>query len=61
MPEYFFTLDEVAATLKLQKRTIQYYISRGQLKAHKLGTAQNSPVRIAQADLDAFLTTQRAR
>lgn len=62
MPENFFTLPEVAEALSLNERTIRKYIAAGQLTAYKLGTgSRTSPIRIRQADLDAFLNSQRLR
>ena len=51
----FFTIPEVAECVNVSTRTIRRWIDRGELVAHRFGTA----VRIAEADLRAFLAQHR--
>jgi excisionase family DNA binding protein len=54
--EKFFTVEEVADFLNVCTRTVRRWIERGELVAHRFGTA----VRIAESDLRAFIARQRA-
>jgi len=51
----FFTIAEVAETLKVATRTVRRWIKAGDLVAHKVGGV----VRIADGDLRAFLALHR--
>lgn len=46
-----YTLDEVAAVLKVTKRTIYNYIKAGTLPAHKIG----KQYRVTAEELDRFI------
>ena len=48
----WLTVDETAARLRLSKRTVQNYISRGAIKTYRSSTGT---VRIHIKDADAFL------
>jgi excisionase family DNA binding protein len=52
MPDEYLTVAEVAELLKLNPQTIYNWIDAGKLPATRAG---NRRVRIARADLDAFL------
>jgi excisionase family DNA binding protein len=47
----FLTIDDVARALGVSTRTVRRWIQSGQLVAHRIRRV----VRIAPADLDAFL------
>ena len=51
----FFTVAAVAALLAVSVRTVRRWIRRGDLIAHRFGTA----VRIAESDLRVFIGRQR--
>jgi excisionase family DNA binding protein len=51
----FYSIDEVAELLGVSTRTVRRSIKRKELVAHKLGR----PVRIAEADLKAFIARHR--
>jgi excisionase family DNA binding protein len=51
----FFTVAAVAALLGVSVRTTRRWIRRGELVAHRFGTA----VRIADSDLKAFIARRR--
>ena len=55
MEPEFFTIDEVANSLKVSSRTIRRWIDCGELAAHKLGAS----VRISRQDLAAFTALRR--
>jgi excisionase family DNA binding protein len=52
----FFTIDQVAEFLNLSSRSVRRLIDDGQLPVHRFGRA----VRIAEADLRAFIAIHRA-
>jgi excisionase family DNA binding protein len=54
-PPKFFSIHYVAEALSVSTRTVRRWIERGELIAHRLGTA----VRIAESDLKAFLAQRR--
>jgi excisionase family DNA binding protein len=56
MPE-LLTVEQVAAYLQLNRLTVYRYIREGRLPAVKLGKAY----RIRQADVEAFLESQKVR
>ena len=51
----FYAIKTVAETLEVSIRTVRRWIARGDLIAHRL----NGVVRIAEADLRAFLALRR--
>jgi len=51
----FFTISEIAETLRVSTRTVRRWIESGKLVAHAFGGV----VRIAEADLRAFLALHR--
>jgi len=51
----FFTIDQVAEFLNLSSRSVRRLIDDGQLPVHRFGRA----VRIAEADLRAFIAARR--
>jgi excisionase family DNA binding protein len=51
----FFTFSEVAEHLSVAVRTIRRWIKTGDLVVHRVGGV----VRIAEADLEAFLALHR--
>lgn len=51
----FYCIDEVAELLGVSTRTVRRAIERKELIAHKIGRA----VRIAEADLKAFIARHR--
>jgi excisionase family DNA binding protein len=55
--DLFFTVEEVAATLKVNRTTVRAWINAGRLKASRLnaGGKTRRLLRIARADVDAFL------
>jgi excisionase family DNA binding protein len=52
----FYTIAEVADLLEVSSRTVRRWINAGLLKVHRFGRS----VRIAEADLHAFLAVHRA-
>ena len=54
-PPRFYTIKTVAAALDVSTRTIRRWIATGDLTAHRV----NGVVRIAEADLRAFLAMHR--
>jgi excisionase family DNA binding protein len=54
-PLKFFTVAEVAQSLDVSTRSVRRWIENSELAAHRFGRA----VRIAECDLEAFLTTHR--
>jgi excisionase family DNA binding protein len=54
--EAYFTIEEVAELLKVNKRTVRRWISSGRLTAYRFG----SLLRVADRDLRAFLAVHRA-
>jgi excisionase family DNA binding protein len=51
----FYAIKTVAETLEVSTRTVRRWIARGDLVAHRV----NGVVRIAEADLRAFLAQHR--
>jgi excisionase family DNA binding protein len=51
----FFTIADVAESLRVATRTVRRWIEAGDLVAHRVG----SVVRIAEGDLRAFLALHR--
>lgn len=56
MPDELLTVAEVAEELRLVPQTVRNMIDRGELPALRVGSRR---VRIARADLDAFLGQRR--
>ncbi len=53
------TYDEVASQLGISIRQVYNLVESGKLPRHKLGDRRNSPVRIAQSDVRAYLESTR--
>ncbi len=51
----FYSPKEIAEKLGISLPRVYIYIKEGKLKAHKLGTAKASPVRISHESFQAFL------
>lgn len=51
----FLTRKEVAESFRVSERTVDRWIERGALRAHKFGTSRNSSVRIPKAEINKFL------
>ena len=51
----FITRKEAAKNLNVSERTIDRFIGRGALKAHKFGKSRNSSVRIQKGEIKKFL------
>lgn len=56
--EEWFTVDEIAAHLKVSRSNVYQLIERGRLTAHRIGVGRGA-IRIAQADLDEYLVSTR--
>ncbi len=52
----FFTVHQVAEILSVSTRSVRRWIANGELMTHKF----NRQIRIADADLRAFLAAKRA-
>jgi excisionase family DNA binding protein len=52
----FFTISDVAESLRVSIRTVRRWIDAGELTAHRF----NGVLRISDADLHAFLARHRA-
>jgi excisionase family DNA binding protein len=55
VPPQFYTVEQVAEALGVCSRSIRRWIRSGDLPAHRFGSA----VRVADADLRAFLASNR--
>lgn len=53
--EKYYTVDEVATLLKLNRFTVYRWVSKNQIKHTKMGTSIRSSVRIKETDLNEFL------
>ena len=53
------TPDEVAEKLKLSVYTIRRMIHDGRIPASRMGTGTHARLRIAEADLNAFLDSSK--
>ena len=51
----YFTISDVADSLSVSNRTVRRWIDRRLLIAHRIG----GTIRIAEADLNAFLAVHR--
>jgi excisionase family DNA binding protein len=58
----FFTVEEIAAELKVSRPTVRTWIAAGALRASRPGVAgrDGRVYRIARSDLDAFLDTKQS-
>jgi excisionase family DNA binding protein len=56
--EYFYSKKQVAERLGVHPLTVHRMIKAGTIKAIKLGTAQNSAVRIPATELERLLAGQ---
>lgn len=55
MDTRYYTLTEIADRLQVSWRTVQRWVKRGELKAHKLGTEW----RVSESDMGRFLEERR--
>lgn len=53
--EKYYTVDEVAELLKLNRFTVYRWVSKNQIKFTKMGSSVRSSVRISETDLNEFL------
>jgi excisionase family DNA binding protein len=60
MEETYYTTDEIAEKLKVNRRTVQRWIAAGTLRAYRLA-AQAGSVRVAESDLKKFLEERQSR
>jgi len=51
----FITREEAAKNFNVSERTLDRWIKKGALKAHKFGTSRNSLVRIPKSEIIKFL------
>lgn len=58
--ETYYTLDEVAERLRVNRRTIGRWVADGALPVIRLSAAKGS-VRVAESDLVAFLDARRTK
>jgi excisionase family DNA binding protein len=58
----FFTVEEIAAELKISRGTVRTWIAAGALRASRPGVAgrDGRVYRIARSDLDSFLATKQS-
>ena len=57
----YLSATEVAERLRVSRDSLTKLIKSGDLKASKIGSSPNSPYRILEADLDAYLDSQAER
>jgi len=50
--EELWTVEQVAAYLKLNPETIRRWVRRGDIQAISLGEARNAPLRIRQSEVE---------
>jgi excisionase family DNA binding protein len=48
----FWTVDEVATSLRVSNETVRRWIRSGHLKASRVGSSPRSPLRIRQSEVD---------
>lgn len=53
--EKYYTVEEIAEMLKLNRFTVYRWVSRKQIKYTKMGKSIRSSVRIKETDLNEFL------
>ncbi len=58
--EEYWTLDEVAERLKVNRRTINRWIETGGLVAIRFGAPPSGAIRIAERDLQEFIERRRS-
>jgi excisionase family DNA binding protein len=58
--EEYWTLDEVAERLKVNRRTVNRWIEAGDLRAIRFGAPPKGAIRIAEKDLQAFIDARRS-
>jgi excisionase family DNA binding protein len=51
----YVTVAEAARRIRVSKRFLQDEIAAGQIEASKLGPHRNSPVRVSEAAIDAYM------
>ena len=57
--ERYYTLDEVAEKLRVNRRTVDRWAKDQGLKAIRLGPPPRGAVRIAESDLEDFIERRR--
>jgi excisionase family DNA binding protein len=57
--EEYWTLDEVAERLKVNRRTVSRWIENGSLSAIRFGAPPRGSIRITESDLQEFLQQRR--
>jgi len=57
--EEYWTLDEVAERLKVNRRTVNRWIENGSLTAIRFGPPPGGATRIAESDLQEFIERRR--
>ena len=57
----YLSAVEARARLGVSRETFRKLVKSGDLKASKVGPFSNSPYRVKEADLDAYMDRQAAR
>jgi excisionase family DNA binding protein len=57
--ETYLLVPEVAQRLRESEWTVRALIRRGELRAFRFGRGSRSAYRVAEADLDDFITARR--
>jgi excisionase family DNA binding protein len=57
--EEYWTLDEVAERLKVNRRTVNRWIEDGSLGAIRFGAPPRGAIRISESDLQEFIERRR--
>jgi len=57
--EEYWTLDEVAERLKVNRRTVNRWIENGNLNAIRFGASPRGAIRITESDLQEFIQRRR--
>jgi len=57
--EEYWTLDEVAERLKVNRRTVNRWVESGHLTAIRFGPGPRGSIRIAESDLQEFIQQRR--
>ena len=59
--EEYWTLDEVAERLRVNRRTVNRWIENGSLNAIRFGAPPRGAIRISESDLQEFIQQRRVR
>jgi excisionase family DNA binding protein len=51
----YLTREEVAEMFRVDKRTVDRWLKKGDLKGFKFGKGQTAPIRISQKEVESFL------